>query len=127
MEAALKGAAIWNEVKDRLDEVAGQPLGGSSSVCALRARWPGSGDHPVRRTHLGAGPDCHGRHRELIAEIKLKVTILIVTHNMQQAAALRDYVAYMYLGELMEFGATTEIIFKPKRKETEDYITGRFG
>ena len=68
-----------------------------------------------------------GAIEELIAEIKHKVTILIVTHNMQQAARCSDYTAYMYLGELMEFGETEEIFFKPKRKETEDYITGRFG
>ena len=63
----------------------------------------------------------------MIGEIKHKVTILIVTHNMQQAARVSDYTAYMYLGELMEYGETNDIFMKPKRKETEDYITGRFG
>jgi len=64
---------------------------------------------------------------ELVAELKEDYTIAIVTHNMQQAARVSDYTAYMYLGELIEFGETEQIFFKPKRKETEDYITGRFG
>ncbi|HTK01574.1 MAG TPA: phosphate ABC transporter ATP-binding protein, partial [Bordetella sp.] len=64
---------------------------------------------------------------ELIAELKNEYTVVIVTHNMQQAARCSDYTAYMYLGELMEFGETDQIFVKPKRKETEDYITGRFG
>ena len=64
---------------------------------------------------------------ELVFELKSSYTIAIVTHNMQQAARVSDYTAYMYLGELMEFGVTDELFMKPKRKETEDYITGRFG
>ena len=64
---------------------------------------------------------------ELIAELKADYTVVIVTHNMQQAARCSDYTAYMYLGDLVEFGATKELFFTPKRKETEDYITGRFG
>ncbi|MDP3084255.1 MAG: phosphate ABC transporter ATP-binding protein, partial [Rubrivivax sp.] len=72
-------------------------------------------------------PIATGSIEELIGEIKQKVTVLIVTHNMQQAARVSDHVAYMYLGELIEFGATRDIFMKPKRKETEDYITGRFG
>lgn len=64
---------------------------------------------------------------ELISDIRNKVTILIVTHNMQQAARVSDYTAYMYMGELIEFGATDNIFIKPKNKQTEDYITGRFG
>ena len=64
---------------------------------------------------------------ELVHELKSEYTIAIVTHNMQQAARVSDYTAYMYLGELVEFGLTDEIFIKPKRKETEDYITGRFG
>ncbi|MGL6111556.1 MAG: phosphate ABC transporter ATP-binding protein, partial [Rubrivivax sp.] len=68
-----------------------------------------------------------GAIEELIGTIKDKVTILIVTHNMQQAARVSDFVAYMYIGEMVEYGATRDIFMKPKRKETEDYITGRFG
>ena len=72
-------------------------------------------------------PIATGSIEELIGEIKKKVTVLIVTHNMQQAARVSDYTAYMYLGELIEFGDTNEVFTKPKRRETEDYITGRFG
>ena len=68
-----------------------------------------------------------GSIEELIGEIKNKVTVLIVTHNMQQAARVSDYTAYMYVGDLVEYGETKDIFMKPKRKETEDYITGRFG
>ena len=72
-------------------------------------------------------PIATGAIEELITEIKNRVTVLIVTHNMQQAARVSDYVAYMYLGELIEYGVTNDIFMKPKRQETEDYITGRFG
>jgi phosphate transport system ATP-binding protein len=72
-------------------------------------------------------PIATGAIEELITEIKNKVTVLIVTHNMQQAARVSDYVAYMYLGALIEYGMTNDIFMKPKRQETEDYITGRFG
>jgi phosphate transport system ATP-binding protein len=72
-------------------------------------------------------PIATGSIEELINQLKAKVTILIVTHNMQQAARVSDYTAYMYLGELIEFGETDQLFLKPKRKETEDYITGRFG
>ncbi len=72
-------------------------------------------------------PIATGAIEELITEIKHKVTVLIVTHNMQQAARVSDHVAYMYLGELIEYGSTNDIFMKPKRQETEDYITGRFG
>jgi phosphate transport system ATP-binding protein len=67
------------------------------------------------------------RIEELIAELKNEFTIAIVTHNMQQAARISDYTAYMYLGEMIEFGVTDQIFIKPKKKQTEDYITGRFG
>jgi phosphate transport system ATP-binding protein len=72
-------------------------------------------------------PISTGRIEELIAELKDEYTVVIVTHNMQQAARCSDYTAYMYLGELIEFGETEKIFIKPHRKETEDYITGRFG
>ena len=76
---------------------------------------------------LGARPISTGKIEELIAELKDDYTVVIVTHNMQQAARCSDYTAYMYLGELIEFGDTEKIFIKPQRKETEDYITGRFG
>ncbi|HLQ02072.1 MAG TPA: phosphate ABC transporter ATP-binding protein, partial [Burkholderiales bacterium] len=72
-------------------------------------------------------PISTGRIEELVHELKADYTIVIVTHNMQQAARVSDYTAYMYLGELIEFGVTDEVFIKPKKKETEDYITGRFG
>ena len=72
-------------------------------------------------------PISTARIEELVDELKADYTVVIVTHNMQQAARVSDYTAYMYLGELIEFGATDNIFIKPKRKETEDYITGRFG
>ena len=72
-------------------------------------------------------PISTGKIEELIAELKSDYTVVIVTHNMQQAARSSDYTAYMYLGDLIEFGKTEEIFMKPKRRETEDYITGRFG
>jgi ABC-type phosphate transport system ATPase subunit len=93
-------------------------------------RYDGSIElHPdeVNVLHASVDPIATGSIEELIGAIKDKVTILIVTHNMQQAARVSDFVAYMYLGELIEFGETREIFMKPKRRETEDYITGRFG
>ncbi len=72
-------------------------------------------------------PISTGRIEELVHELKADYTIVIVTHNMQQAARVSDYTAYMYLGDLVEFGVTDEVFIKPKKKETEDYITGRFG
>ena len=126
--SAASGAALWDEVKDRLDESASTSPAASSSGCASRARWP-----PTRRSCCSTSRPRRSTRsppasiEELIGELKKKVTILIVTHNMQQAARVSDYTAYMYLGELVEFGATDDIFMKPKRKETEDYITGRFG
>ena len=72
-------------------------------------------------------PISTGKVEELVATLKSEYTVVIVTHNMQQAARVSDYTAYMYLGDLVEFGETEQVFFKPKRKETEDYITGRFG
>ena len=128
VEAALKGAAIWNEVKDRLEEVAVNLSGGQQQrLCIARSLATDPEIILFDEPTSALDPIATGAIEELIAEIKNKVTILIVTHNMQQAARCSDYTAYMYLGELMEFGETEEIFFKPKRKETEDYITGRFG
>ena len=85
------------------------------------------GDPALRRADLRPGPDRHRQIEELVDELKQRVTILIVTHNMQQAARVSDYTAYMYLGEIIEFGETDQIFIKPRKKQTEDYITGRFG
>ena len=126
--AALKGAAMWNEVKDRLDDLAVNLSGGQQQrLCIARALATDPEIILFDEPTSALDPIATGSIEELIGEIKHKVTILIVTHNMQQAARVSDFTAYMYLGELMEYGETNDIFMKPKRKETEDYITGRFG
>ena len=128
VEEALRSAALWEEVKDRLDALAFNLSGGQQQrLCIARSLATDPEIILFDEPTSALDPIATGAIEELIAEIKNKVTILIVTHNMQQAARCSDYTAYMYLGELMEFGETEEIFFKPKRKETEDYITGRFG
>jgi phosphate transport system ATP-binding protein len=128
VEAALKGAAIWNEVKNRLDELAVNLSGGQQQrVCIARALATDPEIVLFDEPTSALDPIATGAIEELITEIKNKVTVLIVTHNMQQAARVSDYVSYMYLGELIEYGVTNDIFMKPKRQETEDYITGRFG
>ena len=128
VEAALKAAAIWEEVKDRLDEVAVNLSGGQQQrLCIARALATDPEIILFDEPTSALDPIATGSIEELIGEIKNKVTILIVTHNMQQAARVSDFTAYMYLGEVIEFGETRDIFMKPKRKETEDYITGRFG
>ena len=125
---ALKGAALWNEVKDRLDELAVNLSGGQQQrLCIARGLATDPEIILFDEPTSALDPIATGSIEELIGEIKHQVTILIVTHNMQQAARVSDYTAYMYLGELMEYGETNDIFMKPKRKETEDYITGRFG
>jgi phosphate transport system ATP-binding protein len=128
VEGALKGAALWNEVKDRMDEVAVNLSGGQQQrLCIARALATDPEIVLFDEPTSALDPIATGAIEELITEIKNKVTVLIVTHNMQQAARVSDYTAYMYLGELIEYGPTTDIFMKPKRQETEDYITGRFG
>ncbi len=128
VEAALKGAALWEEAKDRLDEVAVNLSGGQQQrLCIARALATDPEIILFDEPTSALDPIATGSIEELIGEIKQKVTVLIVTHNMQQAARVSDYTAYMYLGDLIEFGETRNIFMKPKRKETEDYITGRFG
>jgi phosphate transport system ATP-binding protein len=128
VEAALQGAALWNEVSGRLDEVAVNLSGGQQQrLCIARALATDPEIILFDEPTSALDPIATGAIEELITEIKHKVTILIVTHNMQQAARVSDFTAYMYLGQLIEYGATTDIFMKPKRSETEDYITGRFG
>ena len=128
VEEALKGAALWNEVKDRLDDLGTTLSGGQQQrLCIARALAcdpelllfdePTSALDPIATASI----------EELVTELKEKVTILIVTHNMQQAARVSDFTAYMYLGDLIEFGWTDDVFFRPRKKQTEDYITGRFG
>jgi phosphate transport system ATP-binding protein len=128
VEAALKGAALWEEVRDRLQEVGNNLSGGQQQrLCIARALATDPEIILFDEPTSALDPIATGSIEELIGEIKHKVTVLIVTHNMQQAARVSDYTAYMYLGELIEFGDTKELFMKPKKKATEDYITGRFG
>lgn len=128
VEEALRGAALWDEVKDRLDELAFNLSGGQQQrLCIARALASDPELILFDEPTSALDPIATASIEQLIAELKEKVTILIVTHNMQQAARISDYTAYMYLGELIEFGPTDGIFIKPKNKATEDYITGRFG
>jgi phosphate transport system ATP-binding protein len=128
VEWALTKAALWNEVKDKLGQ-SGYGLSGGQQQRLCIAR--GIAIRPevllLDEPCSALDPISTGRVEELIAELKDEYTVVIVTHNMQQAARCSDYTGYMYLGELIEFGDTEKIFIKPVRKETEDYITGRFG
>jgi phosphate transport system ATP-binding protein len=128
VELGLRQASLWDEVKDRLQTSAYELSGGQQQrLCIARALATDPELLLLDEPTSALDPIATGSIEELIGEIKSKVTVLIVTHNMQQAARVSDYTAYMYLGELIEFGDTKDIFMKPKRKETEDYITGRFG
>lgn len=128
VEHALRSAALWNEVKDRLQALAFELSGGQQQrLCIARALATDPELLLFDEPTSALDPIATASIEELMAELKSRVTILVVTHNMQQAARVSDYTAYMYLGELVEFGATEQVFIKPKRKETEDYITGRFG
>ncbi len=128
VEEALRGAALWEEVKDRLDQQAFNLSGGQQQrLCIARALAAEPEIILFDEPTSALDPIATASIEELVAELKQKVTIIIVTHNMQQAARVSDFTAFMYMGELVEFGATDELFVKPKRKQTEDYITGRFG
>jgi phosphate transport system ATP-binding protein len=128
VEWALTKAAMWQESKDKLKQ-SGMALSGGQQqrLCIARAVAVKPEVLLLDEPTSALDPISTARIEELISDLKKDYTIVIVTHNMQQAARVSDYTAYMYLGELIEFGATDEIFLKPKRKETEDYITGRFG
>lgn len=128
VEWALKKAALWSEVKDKLKQSGHSLSGGQQQrLCIARAiaarpqvlllDEPTSALDPISTAHI----------EELVTELKQDYTIVMVTHNMQQAARVSDFTAYMYLGELIEFGHTQQIFTKPTHRETEDYITGKFG
>jgi phosphate transport system ATP-binding protein len=128
VENSLRGAALWDEVKDRLqDNALGLSGGQQQRLVIARAiaiapevlllDEPASALDPISTLKI----------EELINELKEKFTIVIVTHNMQQAARVSDYTAFMYMGELIEIGATSQLFTKPTKKQTEDYITGRYG
>jgi phosphate transport system ATP-binding protein len=128
VEQALRGAALWNEVKDRLDDVGSNLSGGQQQrLCIARALATEPELLLFDEPTSALDPIATASIEELVHELKHKVSILIVTHNMQQAARVSDFTAYMYLGDLVEFGWTNDLFIKPKHKQTEDYITGRFG
>jgi phosphate transport system ATP-binding protein len=128
VELALKGAALWNEVSNRLQELGANLSGGQQQrLCIARALASDPEIILFDEPTSALDPIATASIEELVTELKEKVTILIVTHNMQQAARISDYTAYMYLGEMVEFGITDQIFIKPQKKATEDYITGRFG
>ncbi|MGE5768931.1 MAG: phosphate ABC transporter ATP-binding protein PstB [Betaproteobacteria bacterium] len=128
VEKALRGAAIWDEVKDRLNDSALALSGGQMQrVCISRALATEPEILLFDEPTSALDPIATASIEELMHDLKERVTILIVTHNMQQAARVSDYTAYMYLGEMVEFGKTDQIFIKPSDKRTEDYITGRMG
>jgi phosphate transport system ATP-binding protein len=128
VEWALNKAALWNESKDKLNQSGLSLSGGQQQrLCIARGVAVKPSVLLLDEPTSALDPISTAKIEELINELKKDYTIAIVTHNMQQAARVSDFTAYMYLGELIEYGKTDEIFIKPKKKETEDYITGRFG
>ena len=128
IEKSLRQAALWDEVKDRL-RAAGASLSGGQQqrLCVARALAVEPEVLLMDEPCSALDPISTARIEELLLELKATYTIVIVTHNMQQAARCSDYTAFMYTGDLVEFGETKQIFTNPSRRETEDYITGRFG
>ncbi len=128
VEWALTKAALWKEVKDKLMQSGLSLSGGQQQrLCIARSVAVKPSVLLLDEPTSALDPISTGKIEELVHELKSDYTIAIVTHNMQQAARCSDFTAYMYLGDLIEYGETKEIFMKPERKETEDYITGRFG
>jgi phosphate transport system ATP-binding protein len=128
VESALRQAALWGEVKDKLTQSGSGLSGGQQQrLCIARGIAIKPEVLLLDEPCSALDPISTAKIEELITELKQNYTVVIVTHNMQQAARCSDYTAYMYLGDLVEFGTTEDVFFKPQRKETEDYITGRFG
>ena len=128
VEQALNGAALWNEAKDRLHEPAYNLSGGQQQrLCIARCLATDPEMILFDEPTSALDPIATASIEELIDTLRGKVTILIVTHSMQQAARVSDFTAYMYLGEMIEYGKTDDIFIKPRDKRTEDYITGKFG
>jgi phosphate transport system ATP-binding protein len=128
VEWALRKAALWEEVKDKLQQNGLSLSGGQQQrLCIARMVAVKPEVLLLDEPTSALDPISTARIEELVSELKDDYTIAIVTHNMQQAARISDYTAYMYLGELIEFGETNQIFIKPRTKATEDYITGRFG
>lgn len=128
VEKSLKGAALWDEVKDRIHSPAFDLSGGQQQrLCIARALATDPRILLFDEPTSALDPTATSKIEELIIELKNEVTIIIVTHNMQQAARVSDYTAFMYLGEIIEFDRTAKIFTTPSKKLTEEYITGRFG
>ena len=128
VEWALNKAALWNEVKDKLNQSGLSLSGGQQQrLCIARGVAVKPSVLLLDEPTSALDPISTGKVEELVHELKNDYTVAIVTHNMQQAARVSDFTAFMYLGELIEFNETKQIFLKPDRKETEDYITGRFG
>jgi phosphate transport system ATP-binding protein len=128
VERSLRGAALWDEVKDRLDESAlGLSGGQQQRLCIARAIAVEPQVILYDEPCSALDPLATAKIEELMQELKRDYTQVIVTHNMQQASRVSDYTAFLYLGELIEYGATERLFVNPVRKQTEDYITGRFG
>jgi phosphate transport system ATP-binding protein len=128
VESALRQGALWDEVKDKLKGSAlGLSGGQQQRLCIARAVALKPEVILFDEPTSALDPIATGKIEQLIEELKTQYTIVIVTHNMQQASRVSDYTAFMYLGELIEFGDTTMIFENPKQKMTEDYITGRYG
>ncbi|BEI39344.1 phosphate ABC transporter ATP-binding protein PstB [Polynucleobacter sp. HIN8] len=128
VEWALNKAALWNEAKDKLNQSGLSLSGGQQQrLCIARGVAVKPSVLLLDEPTSALDPISTAKIEELINELKKDYTIAIVTHNMQQAARVSDFTAYMYLGELIEYGKTDQIFIKPAKKETEDYITGRFG
>ncbi len=127
-ERSLRGAGLWEEVKDRLNESALQLSGGQQQrLCIARAIAAEPEVLLLDEPCSALDPIATGRIEDLIEELKGSYSILIVTHNMQQASRTSDFTAFMYLGRLIEYGPTNDMFLAPHRRETEDYVTGRFG
>lgn len=128
VEQALRGAALWNEVKDRLKEVAFNLSGGQQQrLCIARALVGEPEIILLDEPTSALDPIATAKIEGLMSQLKEKITILVVTHSMQQAARLSDYTAFMYLGELIEFSETKDLFADPKNQKTEDYLHGRIG
>jgi len=128
VEAALKQADLWREVSDRLNKSALDLSGGQQQrLCIARTLANKPGIILMDEPASALDPISTGKIEELIFELKKIYTIVIVTHNMQQAARVSDLTAFFYLGELIEYGKTNKIFTNPDKKQTEDYVTGRFG
>jgi phosphate transport system ATP-binding protein len=128
VEQALRQGALWDEVKDKLKQSAlGLSGGQQQRLCIARAIALQPEVILFDEPTSALDPIATGKIEQLISELKQQFSILIVTHNMQQAARVSDFTAFMYLGELVEHGSTETIFTKPTKKQTEDYITGRFG